>query len=415
MQHNNYMDHSIFHLPNGIRVVFYPSRSVVTHTCLLIDAGSRDEKEGCYGIAHLIEHMLFKRTEKRNTSRIINRIESVGGELNAYTTKEYTCIHASVLNEYLDRALDLFEDIVFHSTFPEDELIKEKQVIFDEISSYLDSPEDSIMDDFEDLVFSGSGLGHNILGDKRDLSTLTPRDIFSFLKENYHTDRMVIGVSGRYTPKKVKKLVERYFGEVKENTGLVKEDRVPHALGRHIEVDKPIHQVHYMLGVRGYGIRHPHKTELMLLNNILGGAGMSSILNLAIREKYGIAYTIDSHYSLYTDTGLFAIYMGTDREKYEKAIRLIYKELRKIKKQPLSSYQLQKAKQKIKGQIALAEENRLGMIISDAKNILDYDRVIHIDEVFDRIDRISEESLVEVAQDIFHEDKFFSLKYLPIE
>lgn len=410
------MDHSIFHLPNGIRVVFYPSRSVVTHTCLLIDVGSRDEKEGCYGIAHLIEHMLFKRTEKRNTSRIINRIESVGGELNAYTTKEYTCIHASILNEYLDRALDLFEDIVFHSTFPEDELIKEKQVIFDEISSYLDSPEDSIMDDFEDLVFSGSGLGHNILGDKRDLSTLTSRDIFNFLKENYHTDRMVIGVSGNYTPQKVKKLVEKYFGGVQKNTGSLRKDKVSSpVLGKHVEVHKPIHQVHYMLGVKGYGIRHPQKTEMMLLNNILGGAGMSSILNLAIREKYGIAYTIDSNYSLYSDTGLFSIYMGTDREKYEKAIRLIYKELRKIKKEPFSSYQLQKAKQKIKGQIALAEENRLGMIISDAKNILDYDRVIHIDEVFDRINRISEDSLIEVAQDIFHEDKFFSLKYLPIE
>ncbi|HLR00649.1 MAG TPA: pitrilysin family protein [Sphingobacterium sp.] len=409
------MDHSIFQLPNGIRVVFYPQKAVVTHTCLLINAGSRDEETGLFGIAHLIEHMLFKRTEKRNTSRIINRIESVGGDLNAYTTKEYTCIHASVLSNYLERVLDLFEDIVFHSTFPEWELQKEKQVIFDEISSYLDSPEESIMDDFEDLLFSGSGLGHNILGAKRDLSTLSSRDILQFIQRNYRTDEMVIGITGDYKPAKVKKLVERFFGNVVENLPDRKRDTVILTKGKHLEVEKPIHQVHYMLGVQGYGMHHPKKMELLLLNNILGGAGMSSVLNLAVREKYGIAYTIESHYGVYSDTGIFSIYMGTDKKKYEKAVRLIYKELRKIKNQPLSSYKLQKAKQKIKGQIALAEENRLGMIISDAKNVLDYGRVIGIEEVFQRIENISNESLTEVAQEVFQEDHFFSLQYLPIE
>lgn len=411
----NIMDHSIYQLSNGIRVVFYPYASVVTHACIVINAGSRDEVEGKFGTAHLIEHMLFKRTKKRSTSQIINRIESVGGELNAYTTKEYTCIHASLLSTYLERALDLFEDIVFHSIFPEKELAKEKEVIVDEIASYLDSPEESIMDDFEDLLYRGTGLGHNILGTESDLVNIEITDILDFIAQNYKTDEIVIGITGDYKERKIERLVYKYFDDIPTHTPLRQRKTIVASMGNHVSISKPIHQVHYMLGVHGYGMRHPRKFDLLLLNNILGGMGMGSILNLAIREKYGIAYTIESHYGIYTDTGIFSIYMGTDEGKVNRAVQLIDKEITKLKNEPISPYKLGKAKQKFKGQIALAEENRLAVIISEAKNILDYNKIIPIEEIFSQIDQVSSESLIEVARDIFRDSNFFSMQYVPTE
>ncbi|WP_437920141.1 M16 family metallopeptidase [Sphingobacterium sp. LRF_L2] len=407
------MEYEIIRLDNGIRAVFHRQSSPITHTCLVVNAGSRDEKDGKYGMAHFIEHLLFKQTERRSMQQILNYLESVGGDLNAYTTKEYTCIHASILKPHLSKALDLFEDIIFHSTFPEDEMDKEKSVIADEMASYLDSPEESIIDDYEDLVYRNSGLGHNILGLEKDLMAFQTSDIQDFLKENYRTNEIIIGITGDYELKVVEKMLRRYFEPVISNIP----DRVRGGLvlnfGEHIEQSKPINQVHFMVGSAAYGVHDERKTGLLLLNNMLGGFGMSSILNLSIREKHGIAYTIESNYTVFSDTGLFTIYLGTDEEKVKKAKKLVFRELDKIMSKGFSEGQLQKAKHKFKGQIALAEENRMSMIIAVAKNIMDYDRVMSLTEVFEKIDAVSTEELLKTAQDVFDMQKFSSLTFVP--
>lgn len=382
---------------------------------MVINAGSRDESAGKYGVAHFIEHLLFKRTERRSTQQIINHLESVGGDLNAYTTKEYTCVHASILRPYLDRALDLFEDIFFHSTFPEIEMDKEKSVIVDEMASYLDSPEESIVDDFEDLIFRGSGLGHNILGLEDQLLALQKNDITDFMRANYDTNEMVIGITGNYSLKEVERLLYKVFGAVPANSVMRTRNDVSPIVEQHIAIAKPINQVHYMLGSLAYAYRDERKTGLLLLNNMLGGMGMGSILNLSIREKYGIAYTIESNYTIFSDTGLFSIYLGTDEEKVEKAKKLVFKELAKMCDQPLSEVKIKKAKQKFIGQIALTEENRMSMIISAAKNVMDYDRVILLDEVVEKIQVLTGTELLEIAQDVFDPKKMLSLSFVPEE
>ncbi|GAA4184745.1 pitrilysin family protein [Sphingobacterium ginsenosidimutans] len=407
------MEYEIIRLSNGIRVVFQYQNLPITHVCMVINAGSRDESEGKFGVAHFIEHLLFKRTEKRSTQQIIDYLESVGGDLNAYTTKEYTCVHASILQPYLNRALDLFEDIFFHSTFPEVEMDKEKSVIVDEMASYLDSPEESIVDDFEDLVFRGSGLGHNILGLEDQLLALQKNDITDFMKSNYDTHEMVIGITGNYRLKEVEKLLHKVFGGITQNTISRTRNDVSPIIEQHIEIPKPINQVHYMLGSLAYDYRDERKTGLLLLNNMLGGMGMGSILNLSIREKYGIAYTIESNYTIFSDTGLFSIYLGTDEEKVEKAKKLVFKELFKMCDQSLSDVKLKKAKQKFIGQIALTEENRMSMIISAAKNVMDYNRVILLDEVIEKIQHLDNTSLLAIAQDVFDPRKMLSLSFVP--
>lgn len=407
------MSHHLIRLDNGIRVLLNRQVSPITHTCLIVNTGSRDEDTGKFGTAHFIEHLLFKQTERRNTNQILNRLESVGGDLNAYTTKEYTCIHASVLHPYLGRSLDLFEDIIFHSTFPESEMEKEKGVILDEMASYLDSPEESIMDDFEDLVFAGSGLGHNILGLENDLLSISKSDIKGFIAKNYTAEDIVIGISGDYTVKEIERLGNKLFTIPLPN----KRERNSDLTSPIIPVTqleyKPINQVHYALGTRAYGIYDERKTTTMLLNNMLGGMGMSSILNLSVREKHGIAYTIESNYSLYNDTGIFSIYLGTDEEKVEKAVKLVRKELKKLMVGPLSETALQKAKSKFKGQIALAEENRMSVIIAETKNIIDYNAIVTLDDVFSKIDVVTSEGMLLVANDLFAEEKMVSLSFIP--
>lgn len=407
------MEGELIELSNGIRIVLQPVVSPVSHACMLVNAGARDEEAGQYGMAHFIEHLLFKRTDKRTTNQILNRLEVVGGDLNAYTTKEYTCIHASFLSPYLERTLDLFEDLFFHSVFPEEEMEKEKGVILDEMASYLDSPEDAIMDDFEDLVFEGHGLGHNILGTAPDLQAFSKRDILQFMAQTYNTHEIVIGISGNYTAKKVRRLAEKILGGIPENTCPKKRSAPGVTCSRQAVHRKPINQVHYVMGNAAYGVHHGHKVGLLLLNNLLGGMGMSSRLNLVVREKHGIAYTIESNYTPYSDTGLFYIYFGTDEEKAVRARRLVAKELKKLREQALGTVQLHQAKQKFKGQIALAEENRLSLIISMAKNVMDYGRVQPLTELFGQIDTVGAGQLMEIANDVLDEKRLSALSFVP--
>ena len=409
------MEYNVHTLSNGIRLLHVPSASTISHACIIINTGSRDEDEKQMGLAHFIEHLIFKRTEKRNTNQILTRLESVGADLNAYTTKEYTCIHASFLHPYLDRTLDLFNDIVFHSLFPEEEMEKEKGVVLDEITSYLDQPEEAINDDFEDQLFKGHSFGRNILGTPETVNALTQKDILQFIKDNYKTDQIVVAVLGNYSLNKLVKVGAKYFESVPENLSVKKRVAPIQNPAEHIVVNKQIMQAHCMMGTQAYSLHHPYKAGLLLLNNMLGGTGMSSILNLQLREKYGIAYTIESNYSPLSDTGIFALYFGTDKEKVDKAISLIYKEFKKIKANPLTEIQLQKAKNKFIGQIALGEENRIGLIISMAKSLIDYHKIDDLETVFNKIRNVSVEDMATISNEILDENKLSSLTFFPVE
>ncbi len=409
------MEYNVHTLKNGIRILHVPAASAISHACILVNAGSRDEEDAQMGLAHFIEHLIFKRTEKRSTTQILNRLESVGADLNAYTTKEYTCIHASFLHPYLDRTLELFNDIVFHSTFPEDEMEKEKGVVLDEISSYLDQPEEAINDDFEDLLFRGHSFGRNILGTPETVSNLSKTDIHSFIKTNYRTDQIIIAVIGNYTLKKLAKIGEKYFANVPENTSSANRIAPLANPSLHQIVDKQIAQSHCMIGTQTYSLYHPYKTGLLLLNNLFGGNGMSSTLNLQLREKYGIAYTIESAYSPLSDTGIFAIYFGTDKEKSEKAMQLIRKEMNKLKQKPLTEVQLHKAQNKFIGQIALGEENRIGLIIAMAKSLLDYNHIDSLETVFQKIRQVSVKDMSQIINEVFDESKWTSLLFNPVD
>jgi len=408
------MEYNVHTLSNGIRLLHVPSASAISHACIIINSGSRDEKAEEGGLAHFIEHLIFKRTEKRSTNQILTRLENVGADLNAYTTKEYTCIHASFLHPYLDRTIELFNDIVFHSTFPEEELEKEKSVILDEISSYLDQPEEAIYDDFEDLIFAGHPLGKNILGTAESVNRLSRQDIRNFIAANYHTDKIVIAVLGNYSLAKIVKTGTKYYAEIPENLHH-NSRKIPNDTGAvHQTLTKPITQAHTILGTKAYSLYHPYKTGLLLLNNIVCGTGMSSVLNLQLREKHGIAYSIESSYSPLSDTGIFTLYFGTDKEKVERALSLIYKEFRKIREKPFTEIQLQKAKNKFIGQIALGEENRIGLIISMARSLIDYDRIDSLTTVFRKIEAVSTVEIAAIAEEILEEKNLSLLTFYPL-
>ncbi|RZL18899.1 MAG: insulinase family protein, partial [Pedobacter sp.] len=348
------------------------------------------------------------------TNQILNRLESVGADLNAYTTKEYTCIHASFLNPYLDRTLDLFNDIIFHSTFPEEEMDKEKSVILDEIASYLDQPEEAINDDFEDMLFAGNALGNNILGTVESVSNFTREDVINFRKANYRTNEIVVAVLGDYSFNSVVKKGTKHFSDVEENSPSLNRKKPAILNPTSTDIYKPIMQSHCIVGGQTYSTHHKNKAGLMLLNNYFGGNGMSSVLNLQIREKYGIAYTIESNFSPLSDTGIFSIYFGTDKEKHTKALTLIFKEMKKLKDHPLNELQLQKAKNKFIGQIALSEENRIGLIISMAKSLIDHDRIDSLAQVFERINKVSTTEMAQIVDDVLAPEQLNIFTFSPI-
>jgi predicted Zn-dependent peptidase len=409
------MEYQVYTLPNGIRILHHPVKSAIAHCCLLINAGSRDENPEQEGLAHFIEHLLFKETERRNTSQILNRLELVGADLNAYTTKEYTCIHASFLKEHLERTIDLFEDIVFHSTFPQAELEKERGVILDEIASYLDQPEEAIQDDFEGLLFKGHILGGNILGTPETVNRINKEDVRGFIANNYNTSQIILAVAGEYDFKKLVKLGEKHLGAIVANNSLKNRIKAPVNAPELVKSEKAISQTHCVMGMQAYSSSHPYKSGLLLLNNLLGGMGMSSRLNLEIREKYGIAYTIESSYVPLTDTGIFNIYFGTDSEKAERAMRLVNKELKKLRENKLGTLQLHQAKQKFNGQIALAEEGRMSLIISMAKSLLDFNHIDSLEGVIAKINAVTADEALEIANEILDNQQMTTLLFEPLD
>ncbi|MDQ3192052.1 MAG: insulinase family protein [Bacteroidota bacterium] len=408
------MEINIFTLANGIRIVHKETPgAAVAHCGFLIDVGSRDEEEHEQGLAHYIEHVLFKGTSKRRAFHILNRLDAVGGEINAYTTKESTCIFASFLTEHFERAFELLKDITFDSVFPEKEIEREKDVIIDEINSYLDSPSEQIFDDFEDQMFKGHPLGRNILGTISSVRNFTRNDILNFIKKHYTPERIVFSVVGNFTGDYVKKLTDKYLSQISKQPNLYKRQLFKGYKPDEQTHKKTTYQAHYTVGNVAYSRKNKKKIPLILLNNMLGGPAMNSRLNLAIREKFGYTYNLESNYSAYSDTGLFSVYLGTDIQFLNKTINLVKKELDKFREKKLGAMQLHYGKKQLIGQIAMAQENKAGLMLAIGKSLLYTGKVETLPDIFAKIENISADELLVVANEIFNEKKLSSLTYLP--
>ena len=405
MQYNEYT------LPNGLRIIHEPTLSKVSYCGFAIDAGTRDEAENEQGMAHFVEHLIFKGTEKRKAWHILNRMENVGGDLNAYTNKEETVVYAAFLTEHLERALELLGDIVFHSTFPQHEIEKETEVIIDEIQSYEDNPSELIFDDFEDMIFRNHPLGRNILGKPDLLRSFRTEDVLSFTRRFYQPGNMVFFVQGQYDFKKIVRLAEKHLADVPAVT--VDNQRVPPPLyvPERLVVPKDTHQAHVMIGSRGYNAYDDKRTALYLLNNILGGPGMNSKLNVSLRERRGLVYNVESNLTSYTDTGAFCIYFGTDIEDMDTCLKLTYKELKRMRDVKMTSSQLAAAKKQLIGQIGVAPDNFENNALGMAKTYLHYHKYESSEVVFKRIETLTAEQLMEVANEMFAEEYLSTLIY----
>lgn len=402
-----------FHtLRNGIRIVFSQNNSTVTHSGVYINIGSRDEKGDNEGMAHFIEHTLFKGTQHRKAFHILNRIDGVGGELNAFTTKEETCIYASSLNIHLERCLELFSDILFHSIFPKNEIEKEKDVVLEEINSYKDYPSEQIYDDFEEKMFEGHALSHNILGTRKNVKRFTTESIQQFFQNHYTTDRMAISIVGPADFKKVVRLCEKYFGDYPYRTSLANRSNVPTPQHFDITLNRHTHQMHALIGCPAPNAFDEKKVAFTLMNNILGGPAMNSRLNVAVREKHGFCYTIESQYTPFSDTGLFYIYAGIEAEAKDKFRDIVRHELWKLKEKPLSTLQLHAAQQQFIAQMAISNEQALNEMQSIGKAYMVYDRVDTLEEMANDINSVNATQIQDLAAELFSDETFSYLFYV---
>jgi predicted Zn-dependent peptidase len=402
-----------FNLSNSIKCIHQQlDTAEVSHFGITINAGSRDEQEGEQGLAHFIEHCIFKGTAKRKPFHILSRLDAVGGEINAYTTKEETCIYGSFLNIYYERAIELIADILFNSSFPTHEIQKEKDVIIDEINSYMDSPSEQIFDDFEDQVFKGHPIGRNILGTVDSVNSFEKKDIQAFIERNYTADNISISSVGKIKLDKFIRLCDKYFGvEFEKNTAKKRHPFIGYNTVQS-EIKRDTHQVHTMIGNLAYDMHNEKRRGLILLNNVLGGQGLNNRLNLNIREKYGLTYSIESNFIPYTDTGIFQVYFSAEKKFHSKIVKLIHKEFAKLRDRELGTNQLHLAKQQLKGHIALAQENRVGLMLALGKSILLFDKVDTNVEIFEKIDAITSTEVQSIANEILVEDKFSSLTFI---
>lgn len=405
--------YNIYTFKNGIRLIHQRSgNSDIAHCAIIINAGTRDESAGKEGLAHFIEHVLFKGTTNRKSIHILNRLEVVGGELNAYTTKEETCVHASFMKKHFERAMELMYDIVFNSIFPTKELEKEKEVIIDEIRTYLDSPSEQIFDDFESQVFANHTLGNPVLGTFETVKSFTRKDIFDFIKDNYFTDKMVVSVVGDFDFEKVQAMCGKFIELVKPKLNAPPRKPFKIYKPKAITVVKTTEQAHFILGSKAYSFKDSKRIKLVLLNNILGGPGMNSRLNLSVREKYGYTYNIESNYTAYSDAGIFSLYLATDKKLLNKTIALAKKELNRLCDEPIKSNQLSQYKQQLIGQIALGQENKASVMIGLGRSLMNHGKVDTLQQLYDKIENITAEQLQLAAQDIFDEKQQSSLLFI---
>ena len=399
-------------LSNGLRIIHAQNQSAVAYCGYAIDAGTRDEAENEQGMAHFVEHLIFKGTQKRHSWHILNRMEHVGGDLNAYTNKEETVVYSAFLVEHFPRAVELLTDIVFHSTYPQAEIDKEVEVIIDEIQSYEDTPSELIFDDFEELLFPNHPLGRNILGKPDLLRQFKSEDALRFTNRYYRPDNMVFFVQGNVDFKRVVRLLEKAVSDIPAT--VTQRERVKPEI--YIPQTKTLyrdtHQAHVMIGCRSYDTHDKKRTALYLLNNLLGGPGMNSRLNVALRERSGLVYNVEANLTSYTDTGLFSIYFGTDQEDVKRCIRLVHKELKQLREKPLSNGQLAIAQKQIIGQIGVAADNFENNALNMAKTYLHYNKYEEPQEVYKRILSLTPQNLWKVANEMFQEENLSTLIYL---
>ena len=405
------MQYNIHTLSNGLRIIHEPSSSKVAYCGFAVDAGTRDEAENEQGMAHFVEHLIFKGTRKRKAWHILNRMENVGGDLNAYTNKEETVIYSAFLTEHFGRALELLADIVFHSTFPQNEIEKETEVIIDEIQSYEDTPSELIFDDFEDMIFRNHPLGRNILGRPDLLKKFRSEDAMAFTSRFYQPSNMVFFVLGDFNFQKIVRQVEKLLVDLPLVTVENQRTIPPLYVPEQLVVHKGTHQAHVMIGSRGYNAYDDKRTALYLLNNILGGPGMNSRLNVSLRERRGLVYTVESNLTSYTDTGAFCIYFGTDPEDVDTCLKLTYKELKRMRDVKMTSSQLRAAKKQLIGQIGVASDNNENNALGMAKTFLHYNKYESSESVFRRIEALTAEGLLEVANEMFAEEYLSTLIY----
>ncbi len=406
------MEYQKLQLNNGIRLIHSQVPNLIAHVGLIMNTGSRDEENQEHGLAHLVEHLMFKGTAKRKAYHIISRLEDVGGEINAYTTKEETCVYASFMKQDYTRALELLQDISFHSTFPERELKREKDVIIDEINSYFDNPGELIFDDFEDQVFRNHPFGRNILGTAVSLNNTERGKVMEFVRRNYCTYEMVLCSVGNISFKRLSNLAEKFFGGIPAKSRVTGRKKTGIYTPSHQTITKPILQGHCILGNVAYDLNNDKRIGLHLLNNIIGGPGLNSRLNLTLRERNGYSYHTESHYSPYSDTGIISIYFSGDKTKIERSKKTVLREFEKLRSNKLGTLQLTRAKRQLLGQIAISAENHETQMLSSAKSYLVYNRVDSLEEIGRKIERVSAEDILEIANEIFHPDRLSSLTYI---
>ncbi len=425
------MKYNTYTLDNGLRIIHLPSDSQVVYCGYQINAGTRNEEPGEEGLAHFCEHVTFKGTERRKAWHILNCLESVGGDLNAYTNKEGTVYYSAILKEHIARAVDLLSDIVFHSVYPQAEIDKEVEVICDEIESYNDSPAELIYDEFENILFKGSPLGHNILGTAEQVRSFTTEDALRFTRKLYRPDNAIFFAYGDIDFKKLVKLLKTLnFEQGTLNFMNSKTSETPTAEmeagdanhkvqsskfnvqsieGQTIVMQKNTHQAHVMIGTRAYDVNDDRRMPLYLLNNMLGGPGMNAKLNLALREHNGLVYTVESTMVAYGDTGTWSIYFGCDEHDVKRCLRLVRKELDKFMQKPLSEAQLKAAKKQIKGQIGVACDNRENFALDFGKSFLHYGWEKNVDRFYEQVDEITAAQIQAVAQELFDKDRLTTL------
>ena len=419
------MKYNTYTLDNGLRIIHLPSDSKVVYCGYQINAGTRNEEPGEEGLAHFCEHVTFKGTERRKAWHILNCLESVGGDLNAYTNKEGTVYYSAILKEHIARAVDLLTDIVFHSVYPQTEIDKEVEVICDEIESYNDSPAELIYDEFENIIFKGSPLGHNILGTAEQVRSFKTEDALRFTRKLYRPDNAIFFAYGDIDFKKLVRLLKKSFLSEERRVKSEKfnspeaqtQFNIQHSTfntqhsfeGQTIVMQKNTHQAHVMIGTRAYDVNDDRRMPLYLLNNMLGGPGMNAKLNLALREHNGLVYTVESTMVAYGDTGIWSIYFGCDEHDVKRCLRLVRKELDKFMQKPLSEAQLKAAKKQIKGQVGVACDNRENFALDFGKSFLHYGWEKNVDRLYEQVDEITAEQIQAVAQELFDKDRLTTL------
>ena len=401
----------VIRLSNGLRFVYLHAPSQVAHLGLTFLAGSRYESAAESGLAHFLEHCIFKGTTKRKSFHVLSRLDSVGGELNAFTSKEEMCLYSSFTKNHLDRAAELLADISMNANFPEKEIQKEKEIVLDEINSYLDSPADKIFDDFEAYLFKDHPLGENILGTKESVAGFTRQNLIDFKDRHFHVDNTVISFVGDISFNKCVKYLQKHFENFPK-----REEKTTHLPfeGEHIfniTEQEANYQVHAIIGGYATGYDVDDRRTMQLLINLLGGPALNSRLNLSIREKYGYTYNIEAGYTPYKEIGYWNIYLGTDQKYLKKTVALVLKEFKKLVEQPLGERQLLMAKEQYKGQLALGMESNSGMMIGLGKSLLLFDEIDTIENIYDSLDGITAEDIQLLSKKLFSSESLSRLVF----